>query len=55
VSAKGLAVGAAAIVAALAIAKNAPEFIAEKIRTEVNSMKLSTRLTIAWRVVRAKL
>ena len=53
--AKLIIAGLVVAVASLAIAENAPEIIAKKIQTEVNGMKLSTRIIIAWRVLFAKL
>ncbi len=53
-SAKGVAITAAIAAAALAIAKM-PDSIAEGIRDEINSRPLRARVTIAWRVLCAKI
>jgi len=53
-SAKGVGVAAAIVVAALAIAKG-PGFLAEIISKDVNARPLRSRIVIAWRVLRAKL
>jgi len=50
--------GGALLVAVLAIAiaySEAPKIIAEKIKTEVNSMPLRVRAIIAWRVLLGRL